>query len=394
MIFTLFEGPNINNLNPISVNHASFEILCGAFNNLDRIKKNMKEEDSLQLIVRDEISDIISERYPNDIVNPETIKPGIWVNGSMIFENDLLGLLQMGKSYTMDDVLLVMGVDRDIKLSEFNTFIKDATSVSSILDKTKINYLWDALYANKNQICYDSNYFLNMRSGKLHASAILVNDDNIFIADNAEVCAGCVLDATEGPIIVDEGAIISIGSMIEGPVYIGKNSKINSGSKIKEGTSIGPVCKIGGEVENSIFQGYSNKQHDGFVGHSYIGEWVNLGANTNTSDLKNNYNNIRVEIGNAEIVETENNLLGSIVGDYVKTGISTMLNTGTYVGIGSVIFGSGFQKKRIEPFSWGDSDKIDFNKFIDTTIKVKERRNLLVSDLEKKFLYKIYNNGI
>ena len=394
MIFTLFEGSNVDKLNPISANHASFEILCGAFNNLNRIRKVMNKEDSLQLIVRDEISNIVAERYPNDVVNPEIIKSGMWINGTMIFDEDLLGLYESGKSYTTGDSLLVVGVDRDVKLSEFNAFIKEAISVSSVINKTKINYLWDAIRVNKNQICHDSTHFLNMRSGKLHSSALMINNDNIFIADNAEVCAGCVLDATEGPIIIDEGAVVRIGSLIEGPVYIGKNSKINLGSKIKEGTSIGPVCKIGGEVETSIFQGYSNKQHDGFVGHSYVGEWVNLGANTNTSDLKNNYNNIRITIGDGETIETEGNLLGSIIGDYVKTGISTMLNTGTYIGIGSVVFGSGFQRKNIKQFSWGDSDKIDFNKFIDTATKVKQRRNLYISDSEKNFLNKIYNNKI
>ena len=175
---------------------------------------------------------------------------------------------------------------------------------------------------------------------------------------------------------------INIGSLIEGPIYIGESTTVNIGSKLRAHSSFGPQCRIGGEIENSIIQGYSNKQHDGFLGHSYIGEWVNIGANTNTSDLKNNYNSIRISISGSDVIETGHKLLGSIVGDHVKTGISTMLNTGTYIGLGATIFGSGFQPKHVRSFSWGSEDVIDFDKFINTARTVKNRRGKTLSEIE------------
>ena len=168
----------------------------------------------------------------------------------------------------------------------------------------------------------------------LHSSAITIGLENIIFGDNSIVKAGVILDSKNGPIIIDENAIIGNGAILEGPIYIGKNSIISPGAKIKSNTVIGPMCKGGGENSCVVFHGNSNKVHDGFLGHSYVGEWVNLGANTNTSDLKNNYNNIRVIMEDGKVVETENNLLGSVIGDYVKTGISTMLITGSYIVFG------------------------------------------------------------
>ena len=173
---------------------------------------------------------------------------------------------------------------------------------------------------------------------------------------------------------------------------IGKNSIINPGAKLRGDVSIGPHCKIGGEVECSTFHGYSNKQHDGYIGHSYIGEWVNLGANTNSSDLKNNYSNIRFKIGDEQI-DTGKMFLGSMIGDYTKTGISTMLNTGTYIGLGANVFGGGFQDKFIPSFSWGKNDKMELEKFLSTLEIVKDRRGLKVSNNEINLITHLYNSN-
>ena len=134
-------------------------------------------------------------------------------------------------------------------------------------------------------------------------------------------------------------------------------------------TLIGPGCKVGGEISSSIFHANSNKVHDGFLGHSYIGEWVNLGANTNNSNLKNNYGSIRINIRGKE-VNTGCQFLGSIISDYVRTGISTMLNTGTIIDIGANVFGGGFQPKYIQPFQWGNEDITELDKFFDTIINI------------------------
>ena len=183
-------------------------------------------------------------------------------------------------------------------------------------------------------------------------------------------------------------------AVIIGPAYIGKNSTVKVGAKIYEGTSIGPVCKVGGEIEESIILGYSNKQHDGSLGHSYLGEWVNLGADTNNSDLKNNYGNVKVFFYPKESqVDSQTQFMGMIVGDHSKTGINTTINTGTVVGVGCNIFGKGLVNKFVQDFSWGEANdfsiyKID--KFVETAERVKARRKLLLSSNEKELYNKIF----
>ncbi|MDP2365630.1 MAG: transferase, partial [Ignavibacteria bacterium] len=172
-------------------------------------------------------------------------------------------------------------------------------------------------------------------------------------------------------------------AVIEGPCFIGESSKIKSGAAIYENVSIGKVCKVGGEVEQSIFMDYSNKQHAGFIGHSYIGSWVNLGADTNNSDLKNNYSKIKVKLSSKE-VDTGSQFIGLMIGDHSKSAINTMFNTGTVVGFSCNIFAAGFPEKYIPSFTWGGDDLstvYDIKKAIETAIVVTSRRKI---DFEKK----------
>mgnify|MGYP003300546347 CR=1 FL=1 len=163
------------------------------------------------------------------------------------------------------------------------------------------------------------------------------------------------------------------GAIIKGPVFIDKNSIVKSGTKLNGNIIIGPKCKVGGEISSTIFHGFSNKVHDGFIGNCYIGEWVNLGANTNNSNLKNNYSKVKFVFSD-KVIETNKLFLGAMIGDYTRTGISTMINTGSYFGLGTNIFGSGFQNKYISSFAWGKDEVVDFNKFISTIKIIKDRR--------------------
>ena len=193
---------------------------------------------------------------------------------------------------------------------------------------------------------------------------------DVFIGKNVKI-AGCVeLDTSNGPIIVDDNTKINPMTAIFGPVYIGKNSIVDK-AYIHENTVIGNVCKISGEIEESIFSDYTNKHHTGFLGHSYLGEWVNIGAMSTTSDLKNNYSNIKFEI-NGKIVDSNTNKMGSLFGDHVKVSIGIMINCGTIIQEGSVIFDK-ISKKSILPFRWGEQ-KYNKIKFIENVEKVIERR--------------------
>jgi UDP-N-acetylglucosamine diphosphorylase/glucosamine-1-phosphate N-acetyltransferase len=183
-------------------------------------------------------------------------------------------------------------------------------------------------------------------------NAIRGSKKDVYIAPGAKVHPMVVIDAEHGPVYIDEGAEIHPFARIEGPCYIGKNS-ILLGAKCREGNSIGPFCRIGGEVEESIIQGYSNKYHDGFLGHAYVGEWVNLGAFTTNSDLKNDYSTVSVMLDGRRAIDTGSVKVGSLIGDHVKTSIGTLFNTGSYVGPMALIMGTGKPLPKFIPaFAW------------------------------------------
>lgn len=178
------------------------------------------------------------------------------------------------------------------------------------------------------------------------------SQDNVYVAPGALVHPMVVIDVEHGPVYIDEGAEIHPFTRIEGPCYIGKKS-ILLGAKCREGMTIGPMCRVGGEVEESIIQGYSNKYHDGFLGHAYVGEWVNLGALTTNSDLKNDYSDVSVMLDGKNAIDTGSRKVGSLIGDHTKTSIGTLLNTGAYVGAMGLIAGTGKPLPKFIPsFAW------------------------------------------
>jgi len=216
------------------------------------------------------------------------------------------------------------------------------------------NYAWDLVLANPEQIAAD--FAAAGRSGIEGAveqpNAVRGSRKDVYIARGAEIHPMVVLDAANGPIYIDEDVEVHPFTRIEGPCYVGKKS-ILLGAKCREGNSIGPVCRIGGEVEESIIHGYSNKYHDGFLGHAYVGEWVNLGALTTNSDLKNDYGTVAVPLDGKRPIDTGSTKVGSLIGDHTKTSIGTLFNTGSCVGAMCLIMASGKPLMKFIPsFAW------------------------------------------
>ncbi len=216
------------------------------------------------------------------------------------------------------------------------------------------NYTWDLILENPHQIAKD--FAARGRSGiegtLEEPSAIRGSRSDVYIAPGALVHPMVVIDAANGPVYIDEGAEIHPFTRIEGPCYIGPKS-ILLGCKCREGNSIGPMCRVGGEVEESVIQGYSNKYHDGFLGHAYLGEWVNLGAMTTNSDLKNDYTSVSVILDGKRPIDTGSTKVGSLIGDHTKTSIGTLLNTGAYVGAMAILAATGQPlPKYIPSFAW------------------------------------------
>jgi UDP-N-acetylglucosamine diphosphorylase/glucosamine-1-phosphate N-acetyltransferase len=257
------------------------------------------------------------------------------------------------------------------------------------------NYLWDLIAANENEINLDyqalhgdSDISLMLEKARIDSSARILSDKNFFVAPGAEIGACAVIDNRRGPVVIDHDAVIGPLSYIEGPCYIGPETGIYRGH-IRSGCSFGPCCRVGGEVEKSIFQGYTNKYHDGFMGHAYLGSWVNLGAMTTNSDLKNNYKNISVSL-NGRDVDTGMMKVGSFIGDHSKTGIGTLINTGVSIGFSCNIYGGTLvTSKEVPSFSWGDEKGYDIyrlDKAIEVAGLTMSRRNIpLTTDDEKLF---------
>lgn len=219
--------------------------------------------------------------------------------------------------------------------------------------------------------------------------------DQIFIEEGASV-EFAMLNASDGPIYIAKDSTIMEGALIRGPFALGEHSYIKMGAKIYGATSIGPYCKVGGEVSNSLFMGYANKAHDGFIGNSVIGEWCNLGAGTNCSNLKNTYDPVRLWNYQEEtFANTGLQFCGVIMGDHSKTGINSMINTGTVIGVSVNLFGSGFPRNLVTSFSWGGANGFkvyNLNKAIQVAERVFERRGLTFDEVEKNILKHIYKD--
>jgi UDP-N-acetylglucosamine diphosphorylase / glucose-1-phosphate thymidylyltransferase / UDP-N-acetylgalactosamine diphosphorylase / glucosamine-1-phosphate N-acetyltransferase / galactosamine-1-phosphate N-acetyltransferase len=253
--------------------------------------------------------------------------------------------------------------------------------------------LWGMIHTNGQSIHEDvelaksMGVLQNSFNGEL-SGVQAAKPGNVIVHTSAKIGLGTVLDATDGPIVIEEGVRIFPNSTIMGPCVIGRNSLVKIGAKIYEGTTIGPTCKVGGEIENSIVLSYSNKQHDGYLGHSYLGSWVNLGADTNTSDLKNDYSNVKVFPEDEEI-DTGSMFVGLLMGDHSKSAINTQFNTGTVVGVSCNIFDSGFPPKWIPSFSWGGAAAMQpyrSDKAIDVARKVLKRRSVELLTSEEALL--------
>tara|TARA_Y100000996_G_scaffold304664_1_gene241872 strand:+ start:568 stop:1755 length:1188 start_codon:yes stop_codon:yes gene_type:complete len=391
----VFEDQQALNFAPISSTRAVFDIRIGSETFLDRICSLFPNE-SISLIVRDELADLVSEVHENHEVNPEDYEDGLWISGSVIWsEKSIKSLFQEDTVFRSKNKL----VAANLSLNHAKNWIAKGGPLQSDFKETEsqeieilsCEYLWDIIDQIPETINYDAAR-LSPINPKDYEHINLLNPKNIYI-DNASIMPGALINAENGAVIIDSGVSIYGQTYIEGPAFIGANTIINPLTKIKKAI-IGQKCKIGGELDSSIIQGYTNKVHDGHLGNSFLGEWVNLGAGTTNSNLKNNYSPIKVHI-NDELVNSKSLHVGCFVGDHVKTAIGTLINTGSVIGTASMIASYGFIPKTLPPFSWYINKKhqrIDIDKFILTAEIVKKRRNKNFSRIEKELYKKIANS--
>jgi UDP-N-acetylglucosamine diphosphorylase/glucosamine-1-phosphate N-acetyltransferase len=269
--------------------------------------------------------------------------------------------------------------------------VRDVDSSSILLDG-----VWEIVRENGRLLSQDFEMCAPAvpASGDLPPGVFAREAGNVWIAEGALVHPHVFLDASAGPIYISEGARILPFTSLEGPAFVGRGSTL-AGAFVRGGSSIGPMCRIGGEVDSSIFQGYANKAHGGFIGHSVLGEWVNLGAGTTNSDLKNTYGPVRITT-HSEVYDTGMLKMGALIGDHVKTGIGTLIDTGAVFGTGANVFGGGIQPKLLPPFVWGGDARFEeyrLEAFMKTAETVMARRGISLTENHKQLIEKIHRSS-
>ncbi len=306
--------------------------------------------------------------------------------------------LKGNQKLVKDDTLIATLCDRTA-LQGFQNDDFGTPHLQSILFEgplTQIKNNWDIFLINEQEIIKDFQCICKRRTTQRiqDQHTITYNETDVFLEKGVSTKA-VILNAESGPIYIGSNAIIQEGAIIRGPVAICEEAQIHAGARISNATTIGPYAKVGGEVSNSVILGYSNKAHDGFMGHSVIGEWCNLGSGTNTSNLRSDYGNVKTwDEHRKEFYTTDKQFCGLFMGDYSKCAINTMFNAGTMVGVSANLFGVGYFDKVIPSFTWGMLDKRIQTYRLDQALEAAERmtvrRSVQLTEQDKKILAHVF----
>ncbi len=400
MNYIIFDDNKWINFFPITLTRPVFDLRSGILKLRQRIK-SFFGFDTDNYVISNYLLDLYHQRHPDWILNKLKNERTLFINSRIRFDQqtvDMINNLELNNCLVNEEDILAALFQPDV--SEISS--ENVLDLFKDLNRTRINIRswqsnWELISENRSNIENDfADFFYDKENYfETELGITVINPYNIWIGEDTKIKPGVVIDASQGPVILDEGVNILPNAVIIGPVYIGKKSVIKAGARIYEGTSIGPLCKIGGEVEGTIFQGFTNKQHEGFLGHSFLGEWINIGAGTNNSDLKNNYENVKMYFYPSQTqITTPEIFLGTIIGDHTKTAVNTTINTGTVIGVGCNLFGREVFKDHIPSLSWGTGQELrehNQKKFLETAGLVKNRRDMAFSEEDKKFFRNIKN---
>lgn len=395
-MIALFEDEKWKKLYPLSLSHPVWDLRVGIFTIREKYEHYLSEKISC-LNTRKYLEKVVKENFTDYIIN-DCSNDVILANSRVLPDKELINTilsLEKGEALTFNGEIVACRTKTPARYFDENGIFTGCPEAhkKEISGVRMFTYLYQLVHFNSQELKNDFNFIDKGIVGEVMEGAHLIEKDSIIVAKGAKVYPGVVIDASEGPVFIDENAVIMPNATIIGPVYIGKKTKIKVGAKIYEGTSIGPVCKVGGEVEESIIHSYSNKQHDGFLGHAYLGQWVNIGADTNNSDLKNNYSHVKIFI-DGEWIDTGEMFVGLTMGDHSKSGINTMFNTGTVVGFSSNIYGGDFPPKFVPSFAWGGPGGFTtykFEKAVETARRVMGRRDVELTDAYQEMMKIIFN---
>jgi len=336
----------------------------------------------------------VTEDYLTELFPMVEMEQNILINASFLPSENLVRIIQgltPNTAIFYEDEPLAFFSNEGQEV-DFDTFEVIQYTYEDVL---RIEHTWDIFSKNGEAIERDFELLTAGRTSQpIPERAVVMNDEAIFIEEGA-VLPFCSLNATNGPIYIGKNAEIMEGSVIRGPFALCEGATVKMSAKIYGATTVGPFCKIGGEVNNSVLFGYSNKGHDGFMGNSVLGEWCNWGADTNNSNLKNNYAPVRLWDYETEgFAKTGLQFCGLMMGDHSKCGINTMFNTGTVIGVSANIFGGGFPRNFIPSFSWGGAAGMTTyktNKAFETATAMMSRRGIDFTEADAKMLQHVFD---
>ena len=383
MNFILFDGAFRNNLLPFTYTRPVADIRFGI------LTIREKWEIVLGTTTTTVTEDYLSDKYPMvEMPNNIMINASFCPNDSLI---NLINKLEPNQAIFSGENILAFYVMESQEVVNFDDF----DIIDFALETLYIEHTWDIFSKNEEAIQQDFELLTKgKQSEKISNTVNVINPKSVFVEKGAQI-EYATLNASSGPIYIGKDAIIMEGSLVRGPLALCEKAVLKMGAKIYGPTTIGPHCKVGGELTNTVLFGYSNKGHDGFLGNSVIGEWCNIGADSNNSNLKNNYAEVKLWDYNLEgFSKTGLQFCGLMMGDHSKCGINTMFNTGTVVGVSANIFGSGFPRNFIPSFSWGGHTGFKTyltKKAFEVSKIVMARRHVRFTEVDASILGHVFN---
>ncbi len=413
MLTCVFEDPPVLDLYPLTRTRAACQLRAGRRTLIETIVDTIGTS-RVVVHCRPEIADVVREETDRPVNRIAEGLDVLFVNGRTIIQSAevLKPVLeathgQIPTVFTSGaEVVAAWAPSSTLPSGRMSEPLIDRTSFSDFVtlelpDAILATRIWDLLEHIGTSISLDFaalSHGINIyeRPGtRISERAHLINGEQIFTGTGAEVRAGAVLDASHGPVIIDQDAVIMENAVLHGPVSVGERSIVKVGASL-ESCVVGPRCKVAGEVHDSVMHSYSNKSHAGFLGNSYLGSWVNLGADTNTSNLKNDYGIVSAyNESRGEMEKTGGIFAGLVMGDHSKCGISSMFNTGTVIGVSCNLFGSGYYPRYVPSFLWGGSDDGFVPYRLDKALQVAEvvmrRRDRALTPAIRDLLTHVYS---
>ncbi|MFH1863028.1 MAG: putative sugar nucleotidyl transferase [bacterium] len=373
----IFEDDSALTLEPLTLTRPVWDLLCGIRTLREKVAA-LFPETTLHYFARTFLSSVSGSQTLEELNKLNAT----WINGSFLADSGLKAVIDLapGCAWIQNGRVVAFcgsasldwGAGTSLPANGFQCI--EAPEDSGALCR----YPWELVQAMNVQNDKEAHTLrqLGQIRGDVHPKAILIRSEDIYIGTGAQIGAGAVLDASKGPIVLDDDVLIGANAVMEGPTCLKCKVQVKPLSQVV-GSCLGEESRVGGEVSCSIIQGFSNKQHGGFLGHSFIGSWCNLGSGTETSNLKNNYSPIKVQVGK-NLVDTESLFVGLTMGDHSKSAIGSVFNTGAVVGVGCNIFGAGFPPRFVPSFHWGGAEKLTrypFKPTLETARAMMARRN-------------------